>query len=144
MKYLIILLTLFCSGCGNNVNIEPFYLPFFIQFQEDAISRKLDLNYSGLTIETSYTVKGDTIGQCNMLTKTITFFDLFFKLTEKEQYIVFYHEMGHCILNRFFHINIKSNDCPISIMYPTWGIREYSCVLDNWNYYLDELFGKIQ
>jgi hypothetical protein len=51
------------------------------------------------------------------------------------------HELGHCALNRNHNDELDINGRPVSLMHPvTFSDRYY---LDNYQYYLDELFNRL-
>ena len=57
--------------------------------------------------------------------------------TDIERLILVYHELGHCALHRNHTIGILEDNCPDSIMYPTFIGRE--CFDKHYTYYLEEL-----
>lgn len=167
MKFLFITL-LFLIGCGTTP--APHYFVETQEMQDildDFLDDSIE--YTGRTYRLShFEIKFDSnmpskvLGHCNK--KQITdvdfnYIDFIHTLNTKKitlnkkiwenasnfrRKVMLYHELGHCLLYREHNNNLMPvTYYPESIMYPeTAGNNspELRYMLNNWDYYLDELF----
>jgi hypothetical protein len=62
-----------------------------------------------------------------------------YNLTTEEKEATFFHELGHCVLNRIEHLDSLNEDgCPKSLMHRSHTMKD--CYFKSRSIYLDELF----
>jgi hypothetical protein len=153
VKWVLFLFLL--TGCKtytrlSETEIFPDSEPYKLSFYQDCIK------YSGRNCQATfkYEVKivkdlsvgwdGIVGGYCEFLTDTIWInYEAWISSTETERLLTMYHELGHCVLYRFFHtdgLKFKGR-YPISIMIGHSGpMPSETIFLENKEYYLNELF----
>ena len=117
---------LFCS-CGTNVprDIDPYFDDFTNEFKMEADSREVSYsNFDKVTVmKFEDTVVPNRLAECqkrivkkNKFYKTehfnkIVFTEAFRNLSRENQFIIFVHEIGHCVYD------LEHTDNPDDIMY---------------------------
>ena len=145
MKYLALLMLLLLVSCGHKRKVEAVgFESYLVGFQHNAALQGIDINIDDLTIGfddnmTANSDNGLVVGLCKIYrdsngsiveTPAITFDTQFWNETSDElRAVLFYHEMGHCVLDQ----DHRDND---SIMQPTIFEGYY----DFFSYYNTELF----
>ena len=150
----MICLSLLLVNCAHKltvpdvVSIDPAFQEYVDDFKAEALNQGVDLNINNLIINFTDNLDETTLGECmdynrgtegnpeiNINRQDWLVDD---SVTNK---IVMFHELGHCILWRGHitnWININGYSIVQSIMYP--DIEYDSMYVDNWTYYMQELF----
>ncbi len=149
MKLALILLLL--TGCSRGlapikfVSIEPQFKADLAAFIDEAKGQGRSITIDNLIIRFSDKLDSEILGECMAYnqgrlgtpTILINYKDYLSQSLPKRKVILF-HELGHCVLWRE-HTNIwLPNGIVSSIMYPY--DQEDWMYLNNWNYYMQELF----
>lgn len=159
MTKLVILLIL-CISCSKNVvvYIDPELKPYYDAFLKEAKKYNVELDIDISTVRFTHTFQSSPdktiVAMCtkNILTNRIDVDrSSFQELRKIDKIAVMFHEFAHCYLKRDHTEDVKvfqrydyllnmtrRTVCPASIMYPSINYKD--CLIDNYNYYMLELF----
>ena len=149
MRYLLLTLLMLAS-CGNLPMQQPYYGQFadlVNKFQQEAKAHGRIVDASHLvvqvkTLTANAAEPGQIIGLCGLYDIGPTvYLDPSLVAPGADPTLlehVFYHELGHCLLNREHRGDTMPNGQPLSIMYPAAFADIW--YLNNRAAYMDELF----
>lgn len=124
MKKYLSFLFLVCIGCFHKkiVSIEPRYQSYVDNFVSDAQKTGRTIEINDLIIKSVPQISDEIIGQCqrgiNVTPRIVINYGHWKNFSNVEREELLYHELGHCILNRWHKNDTDSLGIPISIMYP--------------------------
>jgi hypothetical protein len=136
------------------------YVDYFVDMSMGKVKKK---DLIGLTIGfyDSKDPTDKTVGMCHYFPYEIEIRrDFWYMISESKRYELMLHELGHCVLKRehtnlykynslidklglrkFFPPDKLKDGCPSSLMNST--MIDDICTSMHYNYYIDELFGRI-
>lgn len=96
------------SGCAHTSPsyIQKDFQPYLMSFNQEAINRNILLDNTALIIRFS-NLKDTVAAQCLVLpwTRLVSINPDYWSIFNPEQReILVYHELGHCLFNRFRHV----------------------------------------
>ena len=141
---------LLLTGCNRHlevakiVSIEPRLQSYVSNFVQEGANVGSSIIIDNLIVRFTNKLDASTLGECwdyhdgteGNPTIYINYND-WLTQTETRRKVVMFHELGHCVLWRG-HNETYTNGIPTSIMYPYIGSD--SDYLNNWAYYMQELF----
>lgn len=147
MKALLILSTLVLTACGQNLStnkdprtisgVDPAFVPY-VELYKSMKGRGLSYD-----IPIAFgNQDGNVIGVCTRWSsghRQIQIDPTYWNdpyTTEHEKISLIFHELGHCDLNRDHVTALRSNNWPVSLMYP----YNYGYNSPDESYYFNELF----
>ena len=145
------LCSLLLVGCNRSlkiekqVSIDPVFQTLVNDFVADGKANGRNIVIDNLIVRFTDKLTSETLGECFMYnggqdgnpTILINYQDWIYE-TPTRQKVVFYHEMGHCVLFREHNVTYLPNGYVTSIMYPY--IQWDDVYLNNWVWYMWELF----
>jgi hypothetical protein len=146
----LLLFSLSLSSCsrgpipGKVVDIAPEFKPYVEDFIANGKNQNVSIVIDDLSIQFGAMHYSNSIGECYMHDRgTSGTPEIVINKAAWDSYSVtsrealLFHEMGHCVLWRE-HVSTWTGSIVTSIMYPY--IQVDSMYLNNWNYYMNELF----
>ena len=104
------------------VSVAPAFSPYVSKFQALSVQEGSAQTISDLSVQFGPISTTNEIGVCETgtnLTPSITVLQSTWEqMTESEQEVLMFHELGHCILNRVHVTSLNGDNSPTSIMYP--------------------------
>jgi hypothetical protein len=140
----LLLLTTFLAGCGRERQISGFE-SYVSDFEQASQSVGKPTTVGSIVIDYDPFTATDLVdlGQCEWgnlfhsphirINK-----EQWNRLGETARRILLFHELGHCVLNRDHRTDLRSDQSPASIMFPS--LLRSSTYENSRDYYWQELF----
>lgn len=127
------------------VQIDNELQTYIDQFEEEALQRGLDVNFTETGIHAFIEdIEGAIVGQCqhkedepNVILLDRNYWD---KATDDEKVLIVFHELGHCVLKKEHNDQKDSNGFCLSIMHSSSQVCAIDFSPSERERYFDELF----